>query len=103
MPARSHHDMRSIEHVGFEWIYSDTKKAIEPRFSVYINNKDLGCKCQGCGNQYKLDLIVPNDLWEKIKPEGKPKGAGLLCGSCIMKRLSKLFKYAAFELKEAGN
>ena len=47
-----------------------------------------GCICQGCDRKYVGDLIVADDIWEKIKPEGKAEGAGLLCPSCIMERIS---------------
>ncbi len=57
-------------------------------------------KCQSCGYPYKLDLIIPDELWEKIKPDGKPRGAGLLCPLCIMERVEGLFEYFAFELKQ---
>ena len=50
----------------------------------------MPCKCQDCGNDYFVDLMLPNELWEKIKPEGKEEGAGLLCGACIMKRLDAI-------------
>lgn len=46
-----------------------------------------GCTCQGCGRRYRVDVMVPDALWEEIKPEGKPVGAGLLCGPCIVDRL----------------
>ena len=88
MTARAYRDEAPIEHDGKKWIYSNTKEFI-----------DRNCKCQGCESQYKIDLIIPNDLWEKIKPKGKSKGAGLLCGSCIMKRLGELFEYDVFELR----
>lgn len=42
-----------------------------------------GCLCQRCGKRYKVDFYVDDYLWEVIKPEGKPEGAGLLCGRCI--------------------
>jgi len=45
-----------------------------------------GCICQGCGERYRDDLIVDDALWERIKPEGKAEGAGLLCGKCIFDR-----------------
>lgn len=45
-----------------------------------------GCICQGCDKKYVGDLIVADDIWEKIKPEEKAEGAGLLCPSCIMER-----------------
>jgi len=45
-----------------------------------------------------VDLIVSDELWEKIKPEGKKDNAGLLCGPCIMKRVESLGKYDAYTL-----
>ena len=51
------------------------------------------CTCQECGKQYKVDLIVPDKIWEKIKPIDKPRGGGLLCGSCIMKKIEKKDNY----------
>lgn len=51
---------------------------------------DRGCKCQQCGAIYKIDVIVDDAVWEKIKPKGKAEGAGLLCGSCILNRLEAL-------------
>lgn len=50
----------------------------------------MSCRCQGCGDKYSVDLIVPDELWEKIKLSSKPEGAGLLCGSCIMSRIEEL-------------
>ncbi len=58
---------------------------------------DEGCACQRCGNKFKVDIIVPDDVWERIKPTGKPAGAGLLCGHCIISRLEDL-GYGAFAL-----
>ena len=53
----------------------------------------MSCKCQSCGKRYKVDLIVPDELWNKIKPNGKLKGGGLLCGSCIMARIERISDY----------
>jgi len=55
----------------------------------------LSCICQQCGKNYRIDLILPDDIWEKIKPDNKPEGGGLLCGSCIMYKLELLGKYSA--------
>jgi|AntRauTorcE11897_2_1112592.scaffolds.fasta_scaffold21516_2 hypothetical protein len=57
-----------------------------------------GSLCEGCGDLYQVDLIVPDDVWEKIKPEGKPVGDGLLCGACIMSHIESTSDYAAWEL-----
>jgi hypothetical protein len=46
-----------------------------------------GCICQICGNLYTDDFIVCNEVWEEIKPNGKPVGGGLMCGSCMLNRI----------------
>lgn len=58
----------------------------------------MSCKCQGCGKRFKVDFIVPDELWEKIKPEEKPPGSGLLCGSCICDRIEDRNQYDSFQL-----
>lgn len=47
-----------------------------------------GCKCQSCGVTFYEDVMIDDDLWNAVRPDGKPEGAGLLCGRCIGKRLS---------------
>ena len=42
--------------------------------------------CQHCGDGYDTVYYVDDDSWEKIKPAGKAKGAGLLCPKCAEKR-----------------
>lgn len=58
----------------------------------------MSCKCQNCNKQFKVDLNIPNKLWEKIKPKGKPKGGRLLCGKCIMERIEKISDYDYWDL-----
>jgi len=58
----------------------------------------MSCTCQGCSKQYIVDLIIPDELWERIKPDGKDSGAGLLCGACIMKRIEKISDYDYWHL-----
>lgn len=58
----------------------------------------MTCKCQECDKQYKVDIIVPDTLWEKIKPDKKTSGAGLLCGNCIFTRIEQTGEYAVFNL-----
>lgn len=60
-----------------------------------------GCTCQHCGNKFKIDFLIPDDLWKKIRPgkeEGKAAGSGLLCGTCIIKALESELSYSAFRL-----
>lgn len=49
--------------------------------------------CHDCGRHYGdehgfPDLVVPDDVWQKISPSGNE--GGLLCPSCICKRLHDL-------------
>ena len=71
-------------------------------------DKGYGCKCEECGKIYQVDLIIPDRLWEKIKPQNKPQRAGLLCGACIMRRIESIgdFDYwflTKNELNKKGN
>ena len=60
----------------------------------------MNCKCQECGKQFKIDWMIDDELWEKIKPKAKSTGAGLLCGSCIMDKIELMFDYSAFIIKK---
>lgn len=47
-------------------------------------------RCNDCLRQYGdehgfPDLVIPNAIWERISPKGNE--GGLLCPSCICKRL----------------
>lgn len=48
-----------------------------------------GCTCQDCGRTFTGDMLVPDDVWEKISPApvGGNKGGGLLCPTCIVDRM----------------
>jgi hypothetical protein len=56
----------------------------------------MSCTCQVCGKKYKMDLWIPDCIWEEIKPDGKSEGQGLLCPMCIMERIEKRVGYDAF-------
>ena len=47
-------------------------------------------RCLDCGTPYSelgLDLVLPDEQWLMIHPEGM---GGILCASCIVKRAEKL-------------
>jgi len=46
-----------------------------------------GCSCHGCGRTYRSDLLVPDTVWERIRPPDHKQG-GLLCPTCIMDRIT---------------
>ena len=55
----------------------------------------MSCKCQSCGNQFTVDLLIDNILWEKIR-----NGKNLDCGPCIMQRIEKISTYAYYFLNQ---
>lgn len=63
--------------------------------------RDRGCKCQGCGRRYRVDLLVPDALWRRIGPPREAPDGGLLCGRCIVDRIEALGEFAAFYLRPA--
>jgi len=63
-----------------------------------LREEEEGCVCQDCGRHYKVDINISNELWGLIGPRDKPKGAGLLCGVCIMKRVEELDRFDAYKL-----
>ena len=58
-----------------------------------------GCICQGCGRKYKVDLLIPDDLWDQIIPKEKRSGGGMLCGRCIMDKIEALGEFNAFRME----
>uniref|UniRef100_A0A6M3KVY4 Uncharacterized protein n=1 Tax=viral metagenome TaxID=1070528 RepID=A0A6M3KVY4_9ZZZZ len=59
-----------------------------------------GCKCQNCGENYTVDLNIPDELWKQIKPINMSKSTGLLCGKCIMENIEKIKGFASYELMD---
>ena len=57
----------------------------------------MSCLCQECRKQYKIDLIIPDEMWKLISPN--KDDSGLLCGECIMKKLEQLNKYGVLNTK----
>ncbi len=53
---------------------------------------NMSCTCQDCGNKYKVDFSIPDELWYRITPSVH-KDSGLLCGQCIVKRIESLGNY----------
>lgn len=53
----------------------------------------IGCACYDCGLKYGgagwIDAVIDNKYWEIINPSYH-NGAGLLCITCIAKRLELL-------------
>lgn len=60
-------------------------------YSHAAKNGHLGCA--NCGLEYGgdawIEAVIPDKVWNDIRPEGKPEGAGILCISCIAKRLTQ--------------
>lgn len=59
-----------------------------------------GCVCQECEKLYKVDVMVPDSIWNCIKPVNKPDGSGLLCGACIMQKIESISDFDAWKLSK---
>lgn len=71
---------------------------IEPL--VTVKTAEEGCTCQNCGNKYKVDFIIPDDLWIKISPQKSE--AGMLCGICTVKAIEEFGEFDAYKMIKAG-
>ena len=60
----------------------------------------MSCICQECGKKYTVDLIISDEMWNRIKPNGKSKDGGLLCGACIMAKIERISGYDYWYLKK---
>lgn len=66
----------------------------------YRQWRDEGSCCEGCGRRYKVDLLVPDDLWVLIRGEtSRRPESGLLCGRCIMDKIEGRGQFDVFELR----
>lgn len=49
------------------------------------------CHCHDCGMQYGgdnwVETVIPDKVWNRIKPSECGDGAGILCIHCIARRL----------------
>lgn len=61
----------------------------------------MSCKCQKCKMQYSIDLIIPDEDWEKISPQKVDgfKTGGLLCPTCICEALAEKCGYCVVYTK----
>lgn len=49
--------------------------------------------CYDCGLEYGgigwIEAIIPDKVWDMIRPEGAGEGCGILCINCISRRLAR--------------
>lgn len=57
--------------------------------------KETGCTCDRCGDTYKIDLNLPNELWWKINPVTYK----MLCPECIGELLKWINEFGAYHLQ----
>jgi hypothetical protein len=55
--------------------------------------RDSGCLCQRCGQQYRVDFLLPDALWLPIHGQ-----YNLLCGRCIVELLEAREEFDYFDL-----
>lgn len=62
------------------------------------DESEEGKICQSCHSLYYVDLNVPEEVWEKIKPEDETGESGLLCGGCTMDRVEAVIGTSTWTL-----
>jgi hypothetical protein len=55
--------------------------------------RDNGCLCQRCNHRYRVDFMLPHELWVKI--HGR---FNLLCGTCIVELIEAREEFDYFDL-----
>lgn len=60
-----------------------------------MSNETGGCTCHDCHQRYRVDVILPDELWQRI---GIVAPGALLCGPCVLARVESLGEFAAFAL-----
>lgn len=65
----------------------------QPRRWRYPDDERPVGVCYDCGRPYDtfVDLVIPDEVWEKINPTYH-EGAGLLCPNCMGDRLREVGK-----------
>lgn len=80
-------DLRESVNIEDEETANSIFRCCDEMESLIPTKQDDNCKCQSCGKDFKMDLLIDNEKWEIIKPEGRPHGAGLLCPHCIIEKI----------------
>lgn len=56
------------------------------------------CVCQNCGLNYRVDIIVPDDIWRDITPKPETEEGGLLCPKCIGEKIEDISGHGSYKL-----
>lgn len=55
-----------------------------------ITEHGRGCTCQSCGNEFRVDFRLEDDLWAKVRVMADGRRLNVMCGSCIAQRVETL-------------
>lgn len=66
----------------------------------YAKAHASGCRCDICHKLYKVDLLLPDDLWRKINSHIDVAQERMLCGRCIMQLIERQDEFAAYRLMD---
>lgn len=92
---------KGLYHLVEKSVEKDSQRSNEG-FEQFDYNEVMeeGCTCQNCGNKYKVDFLVPDEIWGKISPKKGDgyKSGGLLCGRCIADAIEGFGEFDYFHL-----
>lgn len=86
-------------HIGIDGVCQDCGAQIEAYSPVPADSADereLGTMCQRCQTRYKVDVLVPDELWHRIA-----HGMKRMCSPCIFTLLEYVLDFDAFNLSES--
>lgn len=87
---------REVEPCGvceFHWNQVVIPGQVHNRHCPHYDDREHGCACQRCGTRYKVDVVVADKLWGKIRGSDT-----LLCGPCIMCAIEALGEFDYYDL-----
>jgi len=59
----------------------------------------MACTCHRCDRKYRVDVLVPDDVWRRIRPnKSRSPEAGLMCGACILSEIERLGEHDSYFL-----
>lgn len=88
-----------IDHLGIQGTCAELQRVKGELAEAYTRifhlvEKGYDYTCESCGNGIYQEICSDNDIWERIKPCGKGIGQGMLCGNCMMDKVTQLLRQA---------
>src|SRR5690349_20235604 len=78
---------------SFHWKQIVMPGETHNRNCPHYYDEEKGCACQLCGNRFKVDVNVSDDLWQQVSGSKE-----MVCGLCVLRAVEKLDEFASYDL-----